>query len=202
MKRVIDLVVASLLLVILSPLLVVIGVAVRLDSTGPAIYRARRLGRHRTPITVFKFRSMYVDVDHSVHLDFVKNLLRDDPVDSSSSLFKLEEDERITRLGRWLRRTSLDELPQLWNVVLGNMSLVGPRPEVPDIIDAYQPWMFRRFDCRPGMTGLWQVSGRGSIPPLEMLRLDVEYVDNWSLREDLRILALTPFRALSPRGTR
>jgi lipopolysaccharide/colanic/teichoic acid biosynthesis glycosyltransferase len=201
-KRAIDIAVAVGLLIVISPILAAIAIAVRLDSKGPAIYRARRIGLEGRLITVYKFRSMVTGADHGVHLDYVRKLLRDDGSNDPESLFKLDKDDRVTRVGRFLRRTSLDELPQLANVALGSMSLVGPRPEVPAIIEVYEPWMFRRFACRPGMTGLWQISGRGAIPPREMLRLDVEYVDTWSLRRDFKIMLLTPFRALSTRGTR
>ncbi|MGD9998937.1 MAG: sugar transferase [Ilumatobacteraceae bacterium] len=200
-KRSLDIAASAALLVILLPALVVVGIAVRLDSPGPAIYRGRRVGLNGRPITVLKFRSMTHGADDRRHVDYVTRLVREGG-DPTSEMFKLDDDPRITRLGRWLRRTSIDELPQLANVLLGTMSLVGPRPEVPQVLDAYEPWMFRRFACKPGMTGLWQVSGRASLSPRDMLRLDVEYVDTWSLRNDLRILALTPSRALSKGGTR
>jgi lipopolysaccharide/colanic/teichoic acid biosynthesis glycosyltransferase len=200
-KRALDLTVGGTLLLLTSPLLLVIALAVRLDSPGPVLFRQTRIGRHGQPFEIYKLRSMFADADESLHERYVTQLLRDrpdraagsDPVTSRrrAPAYKLEADPRITRVGRLLRALSLDELPQLFNVLKGEMSLVGPRPDLPYATALYGPWQRRRFQVLPGMTGLWQVSGRGELAPADMLRLDVEYVDRWSLWLDLRILLLT-----------
>lgn len=200
-KRTVDIVVATTVLVFTAPLFVALAVLVRLDSRGPAIYRAQRIGWRGESITVFKFRSMVAGADQSVHRDYLLQLLSENPDGGDEALFKVKDDPRITRVGRLLRATSLDELPQLVNVLRGEMSLVGPRPEVPYVLEAYEPWMYRRFAMPPGLTGLWQIRGRGSLPPREMLRLDVEYVDTWSFWQDLRILFVTPFRVFAKGST-
>ncbi|MCB0997408.1 MAG: sugar transferase [Acidimicrobiales bacterium] len=199
-KRVVDVLGAGTVLMLTAPLMAVLALLIRLDSKGPCIYRASRLGFGGKPITVFKFRSMVSDADQGVHRDYLLKLLAEDP-DAGDDLYKVKDDPRITRVGRFLRRTSLDELPQLVNVLRGEMSLVGPRPEVPYVLEAYEPWMYRRFGMPPGLTGLWQIRGRGALPPREMLRLDAEYVDTWSWWQDLHILAVTPFRVFSRGST-
>lgn len=197
LKRMIDVVGAAVLLVVLVPVLAALGVAIRLDSPGPALYRAARIGRQARVFEICKFRSMREDTDDELHARFVAQLLTptDDPSvpgpEGAGALYKLADDPRVTRVGRVIRRLSLDEVPQLLNVLAGDMSLVGPRPEVPYALEHYEDWHWRRFAVLPGMTGLWQVSGRGHLPPLEMLRLDVEYVDRWSLWLDCRLLART-----------
>lgn len=207
-KRAFDVVVASVLLVVFAPVIAVAAVAVRLDSPGPAFHCAERIGHRGRRITVHKLRTMRTGSPPDPHLDFVRQLLAR-PIDDATAsptaartVFKLDHDPRVTRVGAFLRRTSLDELPQLFDVVRGTMSLVGPRPEVVQILDVYEPWMFRRFACLPGMSGLWQVRGRSGLPPREMLRLDVEYADTWSLGLDARIVALTPLRAIWGGGAR
>lgn len=204
-RRAIDLAVAVTLLVVLSPLLSLIALAVRLDSRGPALYRGTRLGRGRRPITVHKFRSMRIDASDDAHRRYVVDLLSGDADDSAPGdgrvvAFKLDRDPRVTRVGRFLRRTSLDELPQLLDVVRGDLSLVGPRPEVPYALEAYAPWHHERFAVNPGLTGLWQVSGRGDLPPRQMLALDVEYARTRTLWLDLRILVRTVPAVLRGRG--
>jgi lipopolysaccharide/colanic/teichoic acid biosynthesis glycosyltransferase len=200
-KRAIDLTLGGIFLLLTSPLLLAIAIAVRLDSPGPALFRQARIGRHAQPFEIFKFRSMFADADESLHERYVTQLLRDSPDRAARSdqvlprrrppAYKLEADQRITRVGRLLRAASLDELPQLLNVLKGDMSLVGPRPDLPYATALYAPWQRRRFQVFPGMTGLWQVSGRGELAPADMLRLDVEYADRWTLRLDLGILLRT-----------
>ena len=146
---------------------------------------------------MLKFRSMQANCDASPHAAFVRTLLRDG---TSCDVYKVPEDRRITPLGALLRRTSLDELPQLWNVLRGDMSLVGPRPDVPYAVEDYADWMHRRLIVKPGMTGLWQVSGRSRLSLLEMYRLDVSYVASASLTTDLRILVRTPSALLVRNG--
>ncbi len=192
-KAVVERIVAGIGLVLLLPLLVIVGVLVRLDSPGPAIYRQQRVGRHGGPFTMLKFRSMSTSAD----------VERGELVDCNEAdgvLFKIVQDPRVTRVGRWLRRTSMDELPQLWNVVRGEMSLVGPRPALPDEVARYDEDPRRRLVVKPGMTGLWQVSGRSDLTWAESVRLDLKYVDNWSLRLDLSILCRTVRAVLGHRG--
>ena len=187
-KRVFDVVGALCLLVVLAPLMAATALAVKLHDGGPVLFRHTRVGRDGLPFGVLKFRSMVVDAE----------LLRAALVDGSTSdsvLFKMADDPRVTRPGRWIRRFSLDELPQLWNVVIGQMSLVGPRPPLPEEVARYEDDMLRRLRVRPGMTGLWQVSGRSDLSWDDTVRLDLYYVDNWSMVQDLAILART-FRAV------
>lgn len=192
-KRILDRVVAVTALVLLCPLLLGLAVAIRLDSSGPAFFRQTRVGRNDRRFTIWKLRTMSCDAeqvrDRLAHLN-----------EASGLLFKMQQDPRVTRLGRWLRRTSLDELPQLINVALGQMSLVGPRPALPAEVDQYPPDVRHRLVVEPGITGLWQVSGRSDLPWHEAIRLDQEYVDNWSFLLDLRILLRTARAVVRARG--
>ncbi|HVN11919.1 MAG TPA: sugar transferase [Kineosporiaceae bacterium] len=192
-KRSIDVVLAGSALVVLAPVLLAIVVIVRCTSRGPALFRQERLGLDAQPFTVLKFRTMRVDCDDGVHRDYVTRLLtaQSPPVGGESGLYKLDCDPRITPVGHWLRRTSLDELPQLVNVVRGEMSLVGPRPPLAWEATLYSKDERRRFEVLPGITGLWQVSGRSRLSMREALALDVEYVRRQSLWLDLLILART-----------
>jgi exopolysaccharide biosynthesis polyprenyl glycosylphosphotransferase len=194
LKRTFDLVVASTLLFLLSPILLAIAVAIRLDSKGPALYRQPRRGRQGTTFQILKFRTMYVGAeqrrDDVLHLN-----------DVDGPLFKIKgQDPRVTRVGGFLRKTSLDEVPQLWNVIRGEMSLVGPRPFVVYEADRITGWASRRLDMTPGITGLWQVLGRNDIPFDEMVKLDYLYVTNWSLWWDIKILCQTLPVVLHRRG--
>jgi len=184
---------AAGLLVVLSPLIGLIAVLVRLDSRGPALFRQERLGRHQRPFRVAKFRTMHADASDQLHRAYITRLAKGDA--EGEGLRKLTADPRVTRLGRFLRASSLDELPQLFNVVAGDMSLVGPRPALAYELEHYRPQHFDRFLVRPGLTGLWQVSGRSRLGFLDMLDLDVEYARHCAPLMDLRILARTP-RAL------
>jgi exopolysaccharide biosynthesis polyprenyl glycosylphosphotransferase len=184
-KRLVDLIVASSLLIILAPLLVVIGIAVRWDSPGPALFSQERVGLNKRRFKLFKFRTMVVDAEKRLSELESKN-------EVSGPVFKIKKDPRITRLGAFLRKASLDELPQLLNVVRGEMSLVGPRPlAVRDYLGFSQDWHRRRFSVRPGITCLWQVLGRNSIPFERWMELDMQYIDQWSLTLDLEILLRT-----------
>ncbi|MGF1664209.1 MAG: sugar transferase [Kineosporiaceae bacterium] len=193
LKDVADRVVAGAAVLTLLPVLAGIAVAIRLTSTGPALYRQRRVGRDGRLFTVLKFRSMHVDADARQAAVDVHN-------EGAGPLFKMRRDPRITWVGRWLRRTSLDELPQLVNVVLGDMSLVGPRPALPREVAAYDDVTRRRLLVRPGITGLWQIHGRSDLSWEETRRLDVRYVENWSLGFDLSILVRTVDAVLRGRG--
>jgi lipopolysaccharide/colanic/teichoic acid biosynthesis glycosyltransferase len=183
-KRAFDLAVGGALLVVLSPLLAGIAVWIRRDSPGPAFFRQTRVGLGGRPFRVVKFRTMVVGA-----------------ANMGTGIRVVSDDPRITRSGAWLRRTSLDELPQLVNVVLGDMSLVGPRPTVPEQVERYTPHQRRRLEARPGVTGLAQVRGRQSLPWSRRIEIDIEYVEGWSMRRDLAILARTALVVLGRDGT-
>jgi exopolysaccharide biosynthesis polyprenyl glycosylphosphotransferase len=183
-KAIFDRAGALALLGLLFPVLVGVAVAVRIDSPGPILFRQVRVGRHGREFLMYKFRTMRVDAER--RLAELRHLNEQDSV-----LFKMRDDPRVTRVGWWLRRLSIDELPQLFNVMLGTMSLVGPRPPLPHEVAAYPADARRRLAVRPGMTGLWQVSGRSDLPWEEAVRLDLRYVENWSLTLDLVILLRT-----------
>jgi exopolysaccharide biosynthesis polyprenyl glycosylphosphotransferase len=192
-KEVVERVASIVGMVLLLPVMLALGLMVRLDSPGPAIYRQERVGRDGRLFTMYKFRSMSTSADADrAHLVACN--------EADGVLFKIQQDPRITRVGRWLRRTSLDELPQLWNVVRGEMSLVGPRPALPDEVARYDVDPRRRLVVKPGMTGLWQVSGRSDLSWAESVRLDVRYVENWSLGMDLAIMVRTLRAVVSSRG--
>jgi lipopolysaccharide/colanic/teichoic acid biosynthesis glycosyltransferase len=203
-KRVLDIVVATALLILLSPLWVVVAVLVQLTSPGPALFRQTRLGRGQKPFVLYKFRTMYAGSSDDVHRQYVAQLLTEDQPATGGrrGLYKLEDDARITKVGRLLRRTSIDELPQLLNVIRGEMSLVGPRPALPWESELIGPVHARRFLVSPGLTGLWQVSGRNSLTMKEGLDLDIEYVDRQSFALDLSILVRTVPVVLSTNGAR
>lgn len=203
-RRTVDVVVATTLLVLLAPLLVVLAVAVKLDSPGPVFFRQRRVGRHERTFTMFKFRTMHDGADALVHQRFVrKMILEGEPPsydEEQRPIWKLATDPRVTRVGATLRRWSLDELPQLINVVRGDMTLVGFRPAIPYELTYYPDAWFGRFCVKPGMTGLWQVSGRNERSYEEMVRFDLEYVRRRSIWLDLRLLVLTCAVVLQRRG--
>jgi lipopolysaccharide/colanic/teichoic acid biosynthesis glycosyltransferase len=193
-KRALDIVLSVVALVVLAPLLVVLWLLVRWTSPGPGFFRQERLGRGMRPFPMLKLRSMYTGDSDQIHREYVAGLLSGDQGPGPRGLFKLEADPRITPVGAWLRRTSLDELPQLFNVLRGDMSLVGPRPALsweaemwPSVYSEYP----RRFEVRPGITGLWQVSGRSRLSVEESLKLDTEYVQRHGFGLDLVILART-----------
>lgn len=201
-KRLLDLIVATICLLVVSPLLVAVALAIRLDTPGPALFRQTRLGKDRRPFVLCKFRTMYTGCPDDVHRTYVTKLLTEDkpPDGGRAGMFKLEKDDRITRVGRLLRRTSIDELPQLINVIRGDMSLVGPRPALPWEAQLFDAVYFDRFAVPPGLTGLWQVSGRNSLTMKQGLELDIEYVRGQSLALDLWILVRTIPVVLSTRG--
>jgi lipopolysaccharide/colanic/teichoic acid biosynthesis glycosyltransferase len=203
-KRLLDLVVACACLILASPLLAVVAVMVRLTTPGPALFRQTRLGRGQRPFVLYKFRTMYTGSSDDVHRRYVVQLLTlDQPLTGGrQGLYKLENDARITKVGRLLRRTSIDELPQLLNVIRGEMSLVGPRPALPWESELIGPAHSPRFLVSPGLTGLWQVSGRNRLTMREGLDLDVEYVNRKNFTLDLAILLRTVPVILSTRGAR
>ncbi|MEU1476558.1 sugar transferase [Streptomyces sp. NPDC001668] len=184
-KELLDRSFAAALLLLLAPPLLLIALIVRMDSSGPALFRQQRVGRYGDHFTMFKFRTMRPDSEAlRAELEHLNQ-------NSDGLLFKVKGDPRITRVGSFLRRSSLDELPQLINVVRGDMSLVGPRPPLPEEVEEYPAEVRRRLLVKPGLTGLWQVSGRSDLPWEEAVRLDLAYVDNWSTSLDLSILART-----------
>jgi lipopolysaccharide/colanic/teichoic acid biosynthesis glycosyltransferase len=194
LKRPFDLVVAGLLLAVLSPLLLVIALLVCLTSRGPILFRQERVGEGGRRFRMLKFRSMSADAPTDPHRDYAVAYIQGLAPQLASEqglLYKLASDPRVTPVGRILRKLSLDELPQLWNVVRGEMSLVGPRPPLPYEVELYQPAHRARLEATPGMTGLWQVSGRNRTTFEEMVALDLEYIERCSLAFDLRILART-----------
>jgi exopolysaccharide biosynthesis polyprenyl glycosylphosphotransferase len=192
-KRAFDLVGAALGIVLLAPVLGLVALAIRLDDGGPVLFRQTRVGRGGAPFSMCKFRTMCVDAEQRLADLRMGN-------DGAGPLFKLHDDPRVTRVGRFLRRTSLDELPQLWNVLVGTMSLVGPRPALPSEVERYRDFDDRRLLVTPGLTGLWQVSGRSDLDWAEGVRLDQYYVENWSFLHDIVILARTVPAVLRSRG--
>jgi lipopolysaccharide/colanic/teichoic acid biosynthesis glycosyltransferase len=206
LRRLFDIAFASAVILILSPVLVAVAIAVRLDSRGPAMFRQRRVGFHEREFTLFKFRSMRLDADPRGHQEYVTALIKGNdgaepaPDGGGKDLYKLAVDNRITPVGRWIRKWSLDELPQLFNVVLGHMTLVGPRPAIPYEVAEYPTWYLERFSVKPGLTGYWQVSGRSERTYEEMVRLDIEYAERRSLGLDLSILIKTPWIVLTRKG--
>jgi lipopolysaccharide/colanic/teichoic acid biosynthesis glycosyltransferase len=199
--RTFDVVTAAVLLLILSPVLALVALAVRLDSPGPVVFRQHRLGRRMTQFPVLKFRTMRTGADAAPHREYVRALIASEPSRTQQGgLFKLAVDDRVTRVGRVLRSWSLDELPQLWNVLRGEMSLVGPRPVIPYEIEFYPDWYFGRFAVKPGLTGLWQVSGRNERTYEEMVRFDVDYVDRKSFLLDVGIIFRTFWVVVRRRG--
>ena len=194
-KRGSDLIIASLALAILAPLWLLIAVLIKLDSRGPIFYKQERVGMDGRVFLFYKFRTMRAGTDDAEHREFQLKYITGQPDsnqgDHQRPAYKLRADERVTRLGRLLRKTSLDELPQLFNVLRGDMSIVGPRPPIPYEVEAYELWHRKRLDMKPGITGLWQVSGRNRLPFDEMVRMDLYYIENWSLLLDVKIILQT-----------
>lgn len=193
-KRAFDIAVTLLIGVLVAPLLVLIAIAIKLDSPGPVVFSQIRAGVGGKPFRMFKFRTMFADADR------IKHQLQHLNESGDVRLFKIKNDPRVTRVGKWLRKTSLDELPQLLNVLRGEMSLVGPRPFFPEDLMTYEDHHFRRLHVLPGITGLWQVSGRSDIVDFEhVVELDSRYIDTWSIWRDFLILLRT-FPAAFGRG--
>jgi lipopolysaccharide/colanic/teichoic acid biosynthesis glycosyltransferase len=206
LKRVIDIAGSSLALLLLSPIFAVLAVLIKLTSKGPVFFRQQRLGQFQVPFEFLKFRSMHVTTDAGIHREYVKKFIAGHAQPNASRgtrkrVYKLTNDPRVTWIGRFMRRTSLDEIPQFWNVLLGQMSLVGPRPPIGYEIDAYDVWHRRRLlEAKPGITGLWQVHGRSRTTFDEMVRLDLRYSRTWSPISDLKILLQTPRAVFSGDG--
>jgi lipopolysaccharide/colanic/teichoic acid biosynthesis glycosyltransferase len=203
-KRALDIAGSLTLLALFAPLFLAIAAAVKLKSPGPIFYRQQRVGRMMKPFAMLKFRTMYVDSDHKLHQDYVAQYIKSSAELGSAAggtCFKMTNDPRVTPVGRLLRKTSLDELPQLWNVLRGEMSLVGPRPPIPYEVEQYKPWHCRRvLDAKPGITGLWQVTGRSRTTFDEMVRLDLRYAKTCSFWTDIKILLATPRAVITGKG--
>lgn len=216
-KRVIDFILAALLLVIVSPLMIVIALSIVLYSPGPIFFVQQRVGAKRqyygkqlywkkSNFNCYKFRTMGMNADPAIHRAYVKALIENDEVQMTAlqgaptQPRKLVNDSRITRPGKLLRKLSLDELPQLWNVLRGQMSLVGPRPAIPYEVDLYKPWYLRRLEAQPGITGLQQVTARSAIDFDHQVQLDIQYIDNQSLWLDIKIMLKTPLVVISAKG--
>jgi exopolysaccharide biosynthesis polyprenyl glycosylphosphotransferase len=192
-KRVMDLLVAGVALVVLAPVLGVLALIVHLDSTGPVLFRQERIGKDGSPFAMLKFRSMVADAEARLDALTEKN-------EGAGVLFKVKDDPRVTRCGKWMRKYSLDELPQFINVLKGEMSLVGPRPPLAREVGEYEHYTHRRMLLKPGITGLWQISGRSDLDWDDSVRLDLYYVENWSIMGDLMILWRTFRAVLAPSG--
>lgn len=194
LKRAVDILACAAVFVVFAPLFIFLALAVRLTSRGPVLFRQVRLGRDGKPFTFYKFRSMHDNNDDGTHRDFARDFISGDMSDGNGgerTVFKMVGDPRITPIGRFLRRSSLDELPQFWNVLKGEMSLVGPRPPISYELEHYQDWHKDRLKVKPGLTGLWQVSGRSTVGFDEMVMLDLYYIGHWNLKLDLKIMART-----------
>jgi exopolysaccharide biosynthesis polyprenyl glycosylphosphotransferase len=192
-KRLFDVCVSGLTLLLTAPVLLAVALAIKLDSPGPVFFRQRRVGRSGRTFQMFKFRSMYRDAEARLEALKAQN-------EMSGPVFKMRDDPRVTAVGRFLRRTSLDEFPQFWNVLVGDMSIVGPRPPIPAEVRQYKPWMRRRLSVKPGITCIWQISGRNNIDFDRWMELDLEYIDTWSLKNDLLIFLRTIPAVLGSRG--
>jgi len=190
-KRSFDVFLSAVLLLLLSPLMAIIAVIIRLDSPGAAIFKQRRVGKGGKDFTLYKFRSMYHSADESVHRAFAQQYIRGECAINEQGCYKPREDSRVTRVGHFLRLTSLDELPQLWNVLTGDMSLVGPRPAMRYEVDEYKRWQLQRLFVPPGLTGLAQISGRSGLTFDKIIRLDLQYVEKRDFWLDFKIVLKT-----------
>lgn len=196
-----DVVLGTLLMAVFLPLVAIIAAAIKATSRGPVLFRQRRLGVQGRPFVMYKFRTMRNGASQEPHRTFVSRMV-DGRGEAAhcDGVYKLRDDDRVTPIGRVLRRSSLDELPQLLNVLRGEMSIVGPRPALDYEVELYQPWQFERLAVRPGITGRWQVFGRNRLTYYQMCQRDVEYVRTWSLSQDLVIMARTPWVMLMNSG--
>jgi len=204
-KRALDITGSLFAILMLSPIFLFLALAIKLTSKGPVLFRQKRIGKYGKAFTFLKFRSMQANNDPKIHEEYVKKLIAGKSdlkqPDGKNGAFKLTNDPRITAIGRFIRRTSLDELPQFFNVLSGEMSLVGPRPPVPYEYEAYDVWhRHRMMEVKPGITGLWQVTGRSKTTFDEMVRLDLQYAGSWSILMDLKILIQTPMAVFSGDG--
>ncbi len=202
-KRILDLVFTILILIPLFIVIAIIAVLIRIDSKGPIFFRQKRIGMNGVEFDLFKLRSMYVDSDDSVHRESIKQYMNGAALngkENSDNLYKLVDDPRVTRVGQFIRKFSIDELPQFINVLRGEMTLVGPRPPLPYEVEEYGPHEWIRLFGKPGLTGTWQVYGRSRVPFQEMVDMDIEYLGHQSILLDLKLIALTLPVMLQGRG--
>jgi lipopolysaccharide/colanic/teichoic acid biosynthesis glycosyltransferase len=205
-KRTIDVIGSIALMLALSPVMIVTAILIKFSSPGPVIFKQTRLGMKGVPIEFYKFRSMHTDTNDQIHRDFITELIKGNHTmvnygNAEKPIYKIKSDPRITKVGKVIRKTSIDELPQLFNVLKGEMSLVGPRPPLAYEAEKYQPWHLRRIlDMKPGITGLWQVEGRSKTGFDDAVRLDIKYIQTWSLSLDLKILLKTVKEVLNSTG--
>lgn len=200
MKRVMDIVGATLAIILMLPAMIIIAVAIKLTSPGPIFFRQKRVGYHGREFMFLKFRSMYMD-QPKAQSDYVSSLISEEYGKmGTDGVFKIKNDPRITPIGAFLRKTAIDELPQFFNVFLGQMSLVGPRPPMPYELENYEPWHRKRLSIKPGITGLWQVSGRATVTFDEMVKMDLKYAATQTLWLDLKILLRTPYVVIAGDG--
>ena len=202
-KRILDIVFTLLILIPLGVVLVIFAVLIRIDSKGPIFFRQKRVGMNGVEFDIFKLRSMYIDSDDSVHRESIKQYMNGATLNGevdSANLYKLVDDPRITRIGRFIRKTSIDELPQFINVLRGEMALVGPRPPVPYEVAEYDSRDWLRLSGKPGLTGIWQIYGRSRVPFKKMVEMDIEYLEQQSMLQDLKLVALTVPVMLRSRG--
>jgi exopolysaccharide biosynthesis polyprenyl glycosylphosphotransferase len=206
LKRAVDIVGSIIGILIFMPVMLITALAIKTTSPGPVIFSQIRLGKHGSPFIFYKFRSMHVNMDNQLHRDYVHDFIRGrhekvNQGDVDKPIYKIKSDPRITRVGKFIRKTSIDELPQFFNVLKGDMSLVGPRPPLSYEAEKYQAWHLRRIlDMKPGITGLWQVEGRSKTEWDDSVRLDIQYIKNWSLLFDLKILLKTFKEVLRCKG--
>jgi exopolysaccharide biosynthesis polyprenyl glycosylphosphotransferase len=203
-KRVLDIAGSAAALIVLSPLFLLIAALVKLTSPGPVFFRQQRVGQSMKPFTMLKFRTMHVNANHAIHHEFMTSFIHSGAQAQEAGkkgLFKIANDPRVTSIGRILRKTSLDEVPQFWNVLRGDMSLVGPRPPIQYEVDQYRTWHCRRvLEAKPGITGLWQVAGRSRTTFDDMVRLDLRYAKTPSVWTDVKILLQTPAAIIAGKG--
>ncbi|NOZ81315.1 MAG: sugar transferase [DPANN group archaeon] len=206
MKRSTDIFGSLFCILLFSPLFVIIPLLIKLTSEGPVFFRQERVGRYGRRFTFLKFRSMYEDCNHDIHKEYTRRLIsgqQDTEMsdDNGRGAYKITDDPRVTPIGRFLRMSSMDELPQFFNVLKGEMSLVGPRPPIPYELEAYDIWHRRRLlEVKPGITGIWQVHGRSSTTFDEMVRMDIKYIREWSIWMDIKLLLKTPWVVLTGKG--
>ena len=195
LKRIIDLVCSLIGIIALSPVFLIVGIIIKLDSKGSAIFSQKRVGKGGKEFKMYKFRSMVVNAE-----ELKEKLLHQNEM--SGPMFKMKDDPRITKIGRFIRKTSIDELPQLINVIKGDMSLVGPRPSLPKEVAKFEPWMMRRLDVKPGLTCYWQVSGRNNIDFDDWMKLDIKYVEDRSIKLDIKLIFKTFFVLFGDKNAR
>jgi lipopolysaccharide/colanic/teichoic acid biosynthesis glycosyltransferase len=204
-KRLLDIMLTLLLLIPICIVIVIVAILIRLDSPGPIFYRQKRVGRHGVEFSMFKFRSMYVNSDDSLHRDAIVKYMNGQEMNGGAAAaikfkYKLSDDPRVTRVGCFIRKTSIDELPQFFNVLRGEMTLVGPRPPLPYEVEYYTPYQWLRLSGKPGLTGIWQVYGRSRVDFQNMVEMDIEYLQHQSFWEDLKLIALTVPVMIQGRG--